>query len=405
MSYTRRSAVLGVGVATLALTIGCAADDGEQTPTSAPVSPTAGAPTAPIVKPTPTPTPEPRTFTLVATGDVLLHERLWAQAQRDAGPGEGMDFAPQLANIEPVVSGADLAICHLETPLAPPGGPYEGYPLFSGPPEVAKGLAETGYDACTTASNHTFDQGAAGVKRTLDTLDAAGIAHAGSARTPDESAKIIVLDVAADSGDVRVALLSYTYGFNGLPYPGGDTWLANQIDEARVLTDAAKARAEGAEVVVVAMHWGSEYVQQPNQQQLDLAPALIASPDIDLLLGHHAHVAQPLENIGGEWVVYGMGNLMANHAEPEGPKAEGLLTRFTFTEDVAAGRFTTTKAEYLPLYQTYEPPVEVLNVPAALASGDVGTAGAARLQEAFDRTTRVVDSRGAAAAGLILLAE
>ena len=359
-----------------------------------------------VLTPTPTPTPKPRSFTLVATGDVLLHERLWRQAERDAArTGRGaLDFTPQLANIAPVVSAADLAICHLEVPLARPTGPYEGYPTFSGPPQVVAALDTTGYDACSTASNHTFDQGAAGVKRTLDALDAAGLAHAGSARTPAEAVQTTIIVVNAAEGPVRVALLSYTYGFNGIPYPDGQTFWANEIDEQSILVDAATARQGGAEVVVVALHWGTEYDHNPNAQQVALAPRLIASSDIDLLLGHHAHVVQPIENVNGEWVVYGMGNLMANHAEPQGPKSEGLLTRFTFTEDLSTGAFAVTAAEYLPLYQTYEFPVEVLAVPDALASGDTGTTTASRLEEALARTTRVVTSRGNTA-GLGILAQ
>ena len=346
--------------------------------------------------PTPTPTPERRTFTLVGTGDVLLHERLWLQAERDAAEtGNGvLDFTPQLANIAPIVSGADLAICHLEVPLAPADGPYEGYPTFSGPPQVVSALDATGYDACSTASNHTFDQGAGGVTRTLDALDAAGIAHAGSARTPSEAEQTTMLDVETTEGPVKVGLLSYTYGFNGIPYPASETFWANEIDEQEILADAATARQRGAEVVVVALHWGTEYDHDPNSQQAEVAPRLIGAPDIDLLLGHHAHVVQPIENIGGKWVVYGMGNLMANHAEPEGPKSEGLLTRFTFTEDLPTGRFAITAAEYLPLYQTYEPPVEVLVVPAAIVSGQTGTTTVARLEQALTRTTEVVTSRG-----------
>lgn len=346
--------------------------------------------------PTPTPTPERRTFTLVGTGDVLLHERVWLQAERDAAEtGNGvLDFTPQLANIAPIVSDADLAICHLEVPLAPADGPYEGYPTFSGPPQVVSALDATGYDACSTASNHTFDQGAGGVTRTLDALDAAGIAHAGSARTPSEAEQTTMLDVETTEGPVKVGLLSYTYGFNGIPYPASETFWANEIDEQEILADAATARQRGAEVVVVALHWGTEYDHDPNSQQAEVAPRLIGAPDIDLLLGHHAHVVQPIENIGGKWVVYGMGNLMANHAEPEGPKSEGLLTRFTFTEDLPTGRFAITAAEYLPLYQTYEPPVEVLVVPAAIVSGQTGTTTVARLEQALTRTTEVVTSRG-----------
>jgi poly-gamma-glutamate capsule biosynthesis protein CapA/YwtB (metallophosphatase superfamily) len=389
-----RLTVLAVG-ALAAVLAACGGDD----PTA---RPTPGG-SEPAESPTVTPTPEPRTFTLVATGDVLLHERLWHQAERDASD-TAMDFAPQLANVAPVVSGADLAICHLETPLAPADGPFTGYPTFSGPPQVVPALVGAGYDACTTASNHTFDKGADGVARTLDALDAAGLAHAGSARTPQEADVTTILDVTTEQGPVRLALLSYTYGFNGIPYPDGETWRADEIDEATILADAATARTRGAEVVVVALHWGTEYVHEPNEQQRDLAPRLIASPDVDLLLGHHAHVVQPLENVGGEWVVYGMGNLMANHAEPEGPKAEGLLTRFTFTEDLATGTFSAPVAEYLPLYQTYEVPIEVLDVPAALASGDTGTTTASRLQTALARTTEIVMSRGGAEHGLIPLA-
>lgn len=387
-----------------------AACSGDAPPSTAP-APTVSASSpaqTPVETETPTPTavppPSPREFTLVATGDILLHERLWTQAQRDAADDGTWNFAPQLRRIKPWVKGADLAICHLEVPLAPDGGPYAGYPLFAGPPQVVPAIAATGYDACTTASNHTFDQGADGVDRTLDILDDAGIAHAGSARTKKESRQPTVIDVDTPHGSVKVGLVSYTFSFNGLPYPDGETWRSNLIDGSdEILADAAATREAGAEVVVVALHWGDEYVHEPNEQQRELAPTLIASPDVDLLLGHHAHVVQPIEKIDGEWVVYGMGNLMANHAEPEGPKAEGLLTRFTVTERLDDGTFRVTAAEYLPLYQTYEPPVEVLAVPQALASGEVGTAGKERLELALDRTREVVESRDGDDAGLKMI--
>ncbi len=345
----------------------------------------------------------PREFTVVATGDVVLHERLWAQARADADADGTWNFAPQLTSVKPVVSGADLAICHLETPLAPEGGPYSGYPLFSGPPQIVAALDETGYSACTTASNHTFDKGAAGVDGTLDHLDDAGIAHAGSARTAEEAATPTLVDVSTDAGPVTVGLLSYTYTFNGLPYPNGETWRSNLIDEDAILDEAAAAREHGAEFVILAMHWGSEYVHEPNQLQEELAPRLIESPDIDLMLGHHAHVVQPVENIGGEWVVYGMGNLMAAHRTPGQPRNEGLLVRFTVTEQYDPAGFATTGAEYSPLLQTDAFPVGVVDVAAALDGGDPGTASTTWLETAFDRTTDIVLSRNADENGLALL--
>jgi poly-gamma-glutamate capsule biosynthesis protein CapA/YwtB (metallophosphatase superfamily) len=338
----------------------------------------------------------PRTFTLVATGDVLLHTALWHQASLDAAASgrSGYDFSPMFANIQPVVSGADVAICHMETPVAPPGGPYSSYPSFSVPPEITQALAATGYDACTTASNHTYDRGAEGVNRTLDALDAAGIGHAGSARTPQEAATTTLLDVDG----VDVALISYTYGFNGIPAPGGETWRSNLIDEARILADASIARQRGADLVVVALHWGDEYRHDPNDQQNAVAPRLIRSPDIDLLLGHHAHVVQPVEAIDGEWVVYGMGNLISNQGSRGPDKLEGLLVRFTFTETTNGWR--TTTAEFAPLLTDDGGPIRILDVRRALADPATDPSLGTRLQDAHDRTTAIVDQRGATQAGL-----
>jgi poly-gamma-glutamate synthesis protein (capsule biosynthesis protein) len=340
----------------------------------------------------------PREFTLVATGDVLLHTPLWDQASADAAsaghPG-GHDFRPMLAGIRPVVSDADVAVCHMETPVAPAGGPFSSYPSFSVPPEIATALAATGYDACTTASNHTYDRGADGVTRTLDALDAAGLRHAGSARTPQEATTTTMLDVDG----VRVALLSYTFGFNGIPAPGGETWRSNPIDERRILADAALARRRAAEVVVVAIHWGDEYDHAPNGQQQALAPRLIASPDIDLLLGHHAHVVQPVEAIGDEWVVYGMGNLVSNQGSQGPDKLEGLLVRFTFTEQPNR-RWRVTSAEFAAVLTDDRGPIRVVDVRRALADPRTDPRLRPRLQTAWQRTAAIAGARGGPAHGL-----
>jgi poly-gamma-glutamate capsule biosynthesis protein CapA/YwtB (metallophosphatase superfamily) len=345
----------------------------------------------------------PRTFTLVATGDVLLHTALWDQARADAaaaGNPAGHDFGPMLAGVRPLVSGADVAICHMETPVAPPGGPFSSYPSFSVPPEIASALAATGYDACTTASNHTYDRGAEGVKRTLDALDAAGIRHAGSARTPQEAGVTTLLDVDG----VRLALLSYTFGFNGIPAPGGQTWRSNPIDERRILTDANTARRRGAEVVVVALHWGDEYNHDPNGQQQALAPRLIRSPDIDLLLGHHAHVVQPIEAIDNEWVVYGMGNLVSNQGSQGPDKLEGLLVRFRFTEQPDR-RWRVTNAEFSAVLTDDRGPIRVFDVRRALADPATDPSLRPRLQTAWQRTATIAAARGGPSHGLRPIAE
>jgi poly-gamma-glutamate synthesis protein (capsule biosynthesis protein) len=395
-----RRLVVGVGVVLFLLFVigGFSDDGGNSTHGAAGADTTTEAPghVRPVKPDHETTVPSTKTFTVVAAGDVLLHHQLWTQAEQDAAAeGQpGRDFVPMLAGVKPIVSGADLAICHLETPLAPPEGPFQGYPVFSVPPEIAPALKATGFDACTTASNHTYDQGADGIDRTLAALDRAGVAHAGSARTPAEAASTTLLN----ANGATVALLSYAYGFNGFSAPNGETWRANQIDEGRILMDAATAKKRGADVVIVALHWGNEFNQQLSAQQLDLAPRLIRSPDIDLIWGHHAHVTQPVENIDGEWVVYGMGNMIAYQGSLGPTREEGLMMRFTFSN--AGGAWKVTDAAYEPLLTVRQAPVRVIPVGPALADPATPPDFHDRLQQAWDRTVEIVGSRAAGFAGL-----
>jgi poly-gamma-glutamate synthesis protein (capsule biosynthesis protein) len=289
-------------------------------PTAAPTS--GAVPADAVLATTTTAPPPPRSFTLVAAGDVLLHQPLWEQAGADAAAAgtAGPDFRPLLAGVAPLVSDADLAVCHLETLVAEPGGPTYGYPAFSVPPEIVPALVDTGFDVRTTASNRTFDRGAAGIDRTLAALDAAGLRHTGSARDPAEAATTTLMPVAG----ADVALLSYTYGFNGIPPPNGEGWRSILIDQARILADAAAARAAGAEVVVVTLHWGDEFQPEPNAQQRSLGPDLVRSLEIDLVLSDHAHVVQPIEPVDGKWVVYGMGTWSPTTARPAPRTRRGI---------------------------------------------------------------------------------
>jgi hypothetical protein len=374
----------------VALSSGCA-----RGPTAVWRSPASATPSPPATAQT---KPEPVTVTIVGSGDILLHPQLWNQARTDARTNskDGYDFGPLLADVEDVVSSADVAVCHLETPVAEPGGPFVGFPRFSVPPQIASALADLGYDTCSTASNHTIDQGEAGVIRTLDALDAAGVRHAGSYRTRAEHDRVTILEVEG----VKVASLSYTFSFNGLRRPAGKEWIANQIGQAGILAEARRARADGAEIVVVSLHFGTEYEHPPNAQQVSLARTLLASPHVDLILGHHAHVVQPFEKIGEKWVAYGMGNKVAHHAEPRNANREGVLSRFTFTE-ISAGKWRVTKAEAIPIWMSFAPD-RLINIPDALADPSTSETTRAALRAAWDRIRGHLVSRGADDDGLVI---
>ncbi len=341
----------------------------------------------------------PRGFTLVASGEVLPHDTVIDRARFDAG-GTGYDFRPMLEPIRSVVSGADLALCHMETVYGA-NGDYTGYPTFKSPPEVARALAATGYDGCSTASNHTLDDGAEGIRRTLDALDRAGVRHAGSSRTEEEARTVTVLQ----AGQAKIAHLAYTYDTNGIPLPEGQPWAVSLVDEARILADARAARGAGADVVVVSMHWGTEWQDAPDERQLTLARGLTAArtggrPDIDLILGTHAHVPQAYEKVNGTWVIYGMGDqiagLMTNHQGAKDPRGnQSTLGRFTFAPPARpGGRWEVTRAEFVP--QLFDVDAgRVVNLNRALARG-------ADVRAVRDRIREVVLSRGAAQDGLVM---
>ena len=345
--------------------------------------------------------PAPKGFTLVASGDVLPHTSVIQRAADDAH-GDGYDFRPMFASVEPVVSAADLALCHMETIYGDEDGPVSGYPAFVSPPQIADALKDTGYDGCSTASNHSLDDGADGVRRTLDRFDRAGLKHAGSARTAAEAATPTVYA----AGSAKVAHLAYTYDTNGNPLPEGQPWAVNPMEKAKILADARAARKAGADVVLVSLHWGTEWQTEPDETQLSLGRELTAAqtggrPDIDLILGTHAHIPQAYEKVNGTWIVYGMGDQvsgqMFNHSGAQDLRGNyGSIGRFTFAPPAAPGqRWQVTRAEFVPQMMDLGAG-RVINLPAALAQHP----DREDYETAQDAITEAVLSRNAAKDGL-----
>jgi poly-gamma-glutamate capsule biosynthesis protein CapA/YwtB (metallophosphatase superfamily) len=328
--------------------------------------------------------------TLVVTGDLLVHSAVARQARADAG-GAGYDFRPMFARVRPYLAAADLAICHQETPFSPDGR-IAGYPLFSTPPALATAIRASGWDVCTTASNHSLDRGVAGVRSTLAAFDAAGVGHVGTARTAAEARPLF-----RSVRGVRVGLLSYTFSTNGLPVPAGRPYLVNLLDPDRILRDAAAARRAGADVVVVALHWGTEYAVTPSAGQRRIAHRLIAARDIDLIVGHHAHVVQPVERVGGKYVVYGLGNFLSNQSSRDSccPPAsqDGVIVAVTFAEGVAG--WSVRAVRYLPTWVDIGNGFRVLPVPQALADPATPAGTRRGLLTSWRRTTAAISALGA----------
>lgn len=255
--------------------------------------------------PTTTVVPAPITMSLAFAGDVLIHSQVWKAAIVHHG-GDGYDFSPMFARVKPLIESTDLAICHLEVPLVARGEKPTTNPLYSAPTEIAAAIKNAGFDRCSTASNHTFDKGAKGIKATLDEFDALGLGQAGMARTSDE----IEPKVFSVKG-INVTHLSYTYGFNGISAPNDEAWRSARIDPLRIIADAQKARDMGARVVIVSMHWGRETQTELSEFQKTNADAITKSGLINLVIGHHAHVVQKIAKVNGVWTVFGLSNLIS----------------------------------------------------------------------------------------------
>ncbi len=328
---------------------------------------------------------------VVVTGDLLVHPQLWDQAAADAAATgrTPLDFEPLLAGQRPYLAAADLAVCHLETPVSDPEGPYAGYPTFNVPPQILTAAREVGYDACTSASNHTLDAGPAGVLRTLAALDAAGLQHTGSYASAAAAQQPLILD----SPDAKVAVIEATYALNG--QTPDQPWRVDLLDVPAMVAKARTAREQGADVVLAALHAGDEYASVPNDQQVEAAHALADSGLVDFIYGHHTHSVLPIEKYNGTWIAYGLGNAVTELSPVYDVNNEGLAVRARFSRD-EAGQWALSDLAWLPS-------VIVSNPYRWCALGPERPAGSCSTpgheQAVKERTRSVVESLGAAAAG------
>jgi poly-gamma-glutamate capsule biosynthesis protein CapA/YwtB (metallophosphatase superfamily) len=322
------------------------------------------------------PKPKPVKLTVEVNGDILVHSPVWQQALAD-GHGN-YDFRPMLREIRPYIKGADLAICHVETPMTP--RPPQGYPVFNTPTELAAAIHWAGYRICDTASNHSVDMGQYGIDETGRTLDRAGVLHTGSFPSPSASRRILITKVKG----IKVAFLAFTEMTNGIPLP--HSWSVNLAHVGAVERDARAARRAGAQVVIVNFHWGDEFVAQPSAFQLDLARRLTADPDITAIVGQHVHIVQPIERLGGKLVVFGEGQILSNQSSACCPvqSEDGMLV---FLHITVRGNWSSLAGiSYMPTWNRH-PDYTVLPIGDALGRHEES---AGVLQASYHRTMATV---------------
>jgi poly-gamma-glutamate synthesis protein (capsule biosynthesis protein) len=319
---------------------------------------------------------------IAVAGDFMCHDTQIAAALQKSDKGEEVyDFTSCYEHISPLIKKADFAFGNLETVLAGKRERYTGYPLFNSPDAYAVALQNAGFDALTTANNHSYDRRYIGIKRTLQVLDSLRIPHTGTTDSQQERSKPLVITV----GGIRIGIIAYTYNLNDGPPPAEYRTTVNIIDTAHIRTDIASMRSlpphERPDIILASLHWGSEYQLQPRPDQKALAEWLFRT-GANALLGAHPHVVQTVEKRDFVQVVegvldtipypaiYSMGNFIS--AQRTKPRDAGVVVWLDIAKDSATGRTKIVGQGFTPTY-VWRPRTasgklgyKVLNVPQAL---------------------------------------
>jgi poly-gamma-glutamate synthesis protein (capsule biosynthesis protein) len=280
-------------------------------------------------------------LTLVFAGDIMGHDEQIKGAWDTTI--NSYNYECTFRYIRPYIEKADIAVANLEVTLA--GEPYNGYPQFSSPDELAIAARDAGFDVFIQANNHALDRGKTGFKRTLIVLDSLNIIHTGT--FTDSLSRLLNYPLILEKNRIRIALLNYTYGTNGLQIP--KPCIINRIDTGQIKKDLKHAATANPDFTIVTIHWGEEYERMENQQQQKIAAFLLKN-GADAVIGSHPHVVQPIrrffnaDSSGYKIVVYSLGNFVSNQRAQY--KDGGILFEIQLSK--TTGKMEISHFSYLP---------------------------------------------------------
>lgn len=260
----------------------------------------------PMVKPTFTLPIQHTSTSLFLTGDALIHGSIYY----DARQGNRYDFTRMLATVGKIAEPFDLQYYNQETIIGGDDRPFSSYPRFNTPSQFGDAMHSYGFNLVSLANNHCLDQDASGIQNTLAYWNQfEDVHHAGVNASMQEYEEIPVYE----SKGITYTFFSYTYGTNGLQPPSDMPYLVNYYsDHQDELLAKIKQAKQMVDVVIVAMHWGTEYSHQVNQEQKDLADQM-AKAGADIIIGNHPHVIQPIQWLNDHQTIcfYAMGNMIS----------------------------------------------------------------------------------------------
>ncbi|MBQ7660885.1 MAG: CapA family protein [Clostridia bacterium] len=311
------------------------------------------APAVTLTMDTGVPLEEPTLYTLrfVAAGDNMAYFGNVRDAEKNArGTGKAYDFTPSYTDVKKFIADYDLRFINQETLMCGEGFDLSYYPRFNSPQELGEAVVDAGFNIIGLANNHMLDMGERGLLATLDYWDTkTDVTHIGSYHNRDEFEDIKVIE----KNGISVALLSFTYGTNGISLRDGAEAYIPYLDE-EIVKEKVLAAEKLADLTVVSVHWGNENTFTPTAEQRKYAN-LITECGGDVILGHHSHCLQPIEWIeAGDnraLCIFSLGNFMSEMAEDYNILG-GMLT-FTVEKCGEGGKAVVTEPLFYPTVFDY----------------------------------------------------
>lgn len=288
---------------------------------------------------------------ILLTGDIMFHmPQIEAAYDRNTG---NYDFSDNFKYVNKYIDGADLAIANFETVTAGDELGFFGFPQFNSPKETLNHIKDAGFDVLTTVNNHSLDRGKTGIINTIDAIEEVGMKNIGTYKEPNNDIYIEKVN------DMDLALLAYSYGYNGLEYslsPEELSYMVNTIDEDKIKSDIEAAKNANADMILIFLHWGEEYQREPSTYQVELGDKMIEW-GANMVLGSHPHVIQKAKMINhnnkDNYIIYSMGNFLSNQGEATMGNRfteDGIMVEIEIEKDLETEETYINNINYIPTW-------------------------------------------------------
>lgn len=287
------------------------------------------------------PEKQDKKLSLVMVGDVLIHESVYKDALKSDNT---YDFTKMFTEIKPIIQKYDLKYCNQESTIGGKELGISGYPTFNAPDEIGDAIIDTGFNLIGLANNHAFDKGKQAINYSINYWKNKDVVTSGSYESLEERNRIKIYE----KNKVKYAFLSYTTSINGNNLSQDEQYLVDVYDKEKVKKDIENIK-DKVDVIMVAMHWGDEYTNIPTNSQREIAQYL-SSLGVNLIIGTHPHVVQPIEYVNDTLVIYSLGNFISNQLTISLNAGIGLLVGLDINIKDNKVEFNVNKKELIYAY-------------------------------------------------------